>query len=464
MAPQKPLKASSHSWGGIPLVHQRFANLSWQDQASKWLNPSHDTSSILAHGCGRSYGDSALNSAGTCLRTQTLDKRIAFDANTGVLTCEAGITLAALLQWLVPQGWFLPVTPGTQFVSLGGAVANDVHGKNHHHMGSFGCHVLAFGLTRSDGVFTCSTTENTELFCATIGGLGLTGIITWVQLQLIRIPSPWLETETKKMANLEDFFQFSADSQQDEYTVAWIDSQATGRALGRGHFIRGNFATQGGAFSPALAVQPGARRNTTIDGQPMPPKQRKVSIPCFAPSFALNTASVWCFNQLYYHRQRQQSRCAQTHYQPFFYPLDAVYHWNRIYGRRGFYQYQCVVPKDFHIVHKILETIANSGLSSFLTVLKAFGEKRSPGLLSFPRPGITYALDFPNTGAAVHSLFKQLDEIVIKAGGALYPAKDARMSPEMFQASFPRLKEFLRLKDPACDSDFWRRVMPEKGN
>lgn len=450
MAPPALPKASPHSWGGLPKVQQRFATLAWQDQASEWLNLNQRGPSVLAHGCGRSYGDSALNSEGICLQTPHLDRFISFDSITGLITCEAGMTLSALLQWLVPQGWFLPVTPGTQFVTLGGAVANDVHGKNHHHLGSFGCHVLALGLTRSDGSFNCSLQENSDLFRATIGGLGLTGIITWVQLQLIRIPSPWLWTETKKMANLEDFFTFSAASQQDEYTVAWIDSQAKGKSLGRGHFIRGNFS------SPAITTN----KDSTACSPQQYPKQGKKSIPCYAPSFALNTASVWCFNQLYYHRQRRSTQAVQMHYQPFFYPLDALHHWNRIYGRRGFYQYQCVVPKDFKVVHDILDTIARSGLSSFLTVLKAFGEKRSPGLLSFPRPGITYALDFPNTGTAVHTLFKQLDEIVIKAGGALYPAKDARMSPEMFRDSFPKLTEFLPFKDPACSSDFWRRVMP----
>lgn len=450
MAPPALPKASSHSWGGLPKVQQRFATLAWQHQASEWLDLNQRGPSVLAHGCGRSYGDSALNSEGICLKTPHLDRFISFDSITGLITCEAGMTLSALLQWLVPQGWFLPVTPGTQFVTLGGAVANDVHGKNHHQLGSFGCHVLALGLTRSDGSFNCSLQENSDLFRATIGGLGLTGIITWVQIQLIRIPSPWLWTETKKMANLEDFFTFSAASQQDEYTVAWIDSQAKGKSLGRGHFIRGNFS------SPAITTN----KNGTACSPQQYPKQGKKSIPCYAPSFALNTASVWCFNQLYYHRQRRHTQTNQMHYQPFFYPLDALHHWNRIYGRRGFYQYQCVVPKDFQVVHDILDTIARSGLSSFLTVLKAFGEKRSPGLLSFPRPGITYALDFPNTGAAVHTLFKQLDEIVIKAGGALYPAKDARMSPEMFRGSFPKLNKFLPFKDPACSSDFWRRIMP----
>lgn len=448
----KSANKKAYSWGGLPRVHQRFTSAAWQDEVPSVLKRIHQhdrsPSSILAYGNGRSYGDSCLNSDGICLKMGQINRLISFNAKTGLLTCEAGITLHALLTWLVPQGWFLPVTPGTQFITVGGAIANDVHGKNHHQLGSFGCHIQAVGLVRENGTYTCSRKENSALFAATIGGLGLTGIITWATLQLIKIPSPWLCTETLKMPNLEAFFEYSHASMTHEYTVAWVDSQAKGKALGRGHFIRGNFA-------PLPTITPHAQ---VFQGKL--PKARRYSIPTYAPSFTLNNSTVRCFNELYYHRQLRERQLAHTHYQSFFYPLDAIGHWNRIYGRRGFYQYQCVVPKDFDVVKRILETIANSGLSSFLTVLKVFGEKCSPGLLSFPRPGITYALDFPNIGPPIHSLFDQLDNIVLKAGGALYPAKDARMSSDAFIASFPKLNDFLPWKDAACNSDFWRRVQP----
>jgi FAD/FMN-containing dehydrogenase len=400
--------------------------------------------SLLPYGNGRSYGDVCLNDGGILLDCSSLDHFINFDPTTGIIRCESGVTFSAILQLVVPKGWFLPVTPGTQFVTVGGAIANDVHGKNHHMAGTFGQHVHCFELLRSDGSrYICSKNENIELFQATIGGLGLTGVITWAEFKLTAIKNPLIDQEIIRYSNLNDFFDLAHDSDQNfEHTVAWIDCLATGGQIGRGIFIRGNHA-----------------EHTTSATKPKQPKI-KLKFP-FEPPFTLvNSLSLKLFNTLYYHKQPKGHTKSFVHYQPFFYPLDAIHDWNRIYGNKGFFQYQCVVPTDNmeQAMREILERIGKAGIGSFLCVLKLFGQKQSPGLLSFPMPGATLALDFPNNGDKTLKLFDQLDEVTRSAGGRINPSKDARMSSEDFINSYPNWQKMETYVDPSISSSFWRRV------
>jgi FAD/FMN-containing dehydrogenase len=405
---------------------------------------SREGGSYLPYGQGRSYGDSCLNEGGVLLETKGLRRLMAFDTVSGVLRCEAGVTLADILDVAVPRGWFLPVTPGTKFVSIGGAIANDIHGKNHHVAGTFGRHVTQLELLRSDGSRTlCSPAQNAALYRATIGGLGLTGLVLWAEVQLKRVSGPFIAMESLKFRSLDEFFEISAASDRDfEYTMSFVDCLAAGKASGRGLFMRGNHAWQ-----------------KHIPGQGAAPKQR-AGLPLDLPEFALNGLTVRAFNWLLYHKQLAGKVTATVPYDPFFYPLDSIKDWNRMYGRRGFLQHQCVVPhgaaKD--ALATIFARVRSSGQNSFLAVLKEFGELESPGMLSFPRPGVTLALDFPFRGDATLRLLESLDDIVVAAGGAVYPAKDARMSRRTFEASFPKLRHFQDFIDPRFSSSFWRRV------
>jgi FAD/FMN-containing dehydrogenase len=423
------------SWGRFPrAIRQNPIPLHWRQE--RWSPPAGQ--SVLPRGQGRSYGDSCLNDGGALLVTGALDHFLDFDAERGVLRCEGGVTLDAIARLAVPRGWFLPVTPGTRFVSLGGAIANDVHGKNHHRAGTFGRFVDRLELVRSDGGRrVCGPDLDPEWFAATVGGLGLTGLITWAELRLMPIRGPWVDQETIRFGGLDEFFALSRDSEAFEYTVAWVDSFAQGHNTGRGIFFRGNHSASD-----------------------RPPRiTRSLGVPCELPGGLLNRLSMALFNRCLYARHRGTSR-RTVPYPSFFYPLDGVSHWNRIYGPRGFLQYQCVVPiADARaVLTEILGRVAASGLASFLSVLKIFGSLPSPGLLSFPRAGVTLALDFPNTGEKLLGLLEELDRLVRTAGGALYPAKDARMSGAMFRHSFPRLGEFEKFVDPAFSSGFWRRV------
>jgi FAD/FMN-containing dehydrogenase len=442
-----PVSTGRQSWGRVAAARHRVVPFHWRDQTLPRLEPGD---SMLPFGLGRSYGDSCLNDGHVLITTDGLDRWMTFDRSTGVLRAEAGVSLASVLDLVVPQGWFLPVTPGTQFVTLAGAVANDVHGKNHHVAGTFGRFVSAFELLRSDGSrLQCTPGQNTSLFQATIGGLGLTGLITWVEIQLVAISSPIMETQDIQFGHLREFFPLSAESESWPYVVAWVDCVAKGADLGRGIFMRGRHAT---------GLDPQQVRRLA---RPAGAASRK-AIPFNLPSFTLNALSVRAFNALYYRKNRAARRDRLQHFGPFFYPLDAVRHWNRLYGRRGFYQYQCVIPSSAPVqdaMADMLERIAASGQASFLAVLKMFGDVPSPGKLSFPRPGATLALDFANRGPRVLKLFAALDEIVRRCGGALYPAKDACMSADDFQRAYPRWREFEQQdRDPQFSSSFWRRV------
>ncbi|GAB5536160.1 MAG: FAD-binding oxidoreductase [Rubricoccaceae bacterium] len=435
-----PSTLAYESWGRIPkALPARVVAVAPTGEI-----PASAEAPMLAYGKGRSYGDACLNGSGTLLTTDELDRTLVFDIENGIIRAEAGMTLAGVLARIVPHGWFLPVTPGTQFVTLGGAVANDVHGKNHHVAGTFGRFVTALELVRSTGERLKLTPdgEHADLFRATVSGLGLTGLITWVEFRLLRIESDTIDQASTKFASLDAFFEVNElANARSPYVVSWLD---TLRPEGRGLLIEGDHATGPGARLPV----PGAAASP------------RLSVPMDAPSWALNPLTVRAFNTVYYHKQRQLVARSRTHYRPFFYPLDAISQWNRGYGKRGFYQYQFVVPfedsKD--AVREVLDRLARAGAGSFLAVLKTFGDLPSPGLMSFPRPGVTLALDLPNRGHDTVRLLHSCDAIVCEAGGAVYPAKDACMTPESFRAAFPQWETFSAFIDPAFSSSFWRRV------
>ena len=434
--------ANRESWGRYPKVErQHVVPVSWTDAAS--MLESID-GPVLPYGQGRSYGDSCLNEGGTLLDTSGLRRFIAFDETAGILRCEAGTTLAEILDLIVPKGWFLPTTPGTKFVSVGGAIANDVHGKNHHVAGTFGRHVLSFELLRSDGrSYVCSPAENVDLYRATIGGLGLTGLILWAEIQLHAISGPFIDIESVRFGSLDEYFDIAGETNRThECTMAWVDCVATGRQMGRGLLMLGNHSWQ--PRIPGISAEP----------------RQKLALPVDLPSGVLNKLSIRAFNAVHYHAQIPKQVRKTVPYDAFFYPLDAIGAWNHMYGRAGFLQHQCVVPPESarEAVRSIFEVTSRSGEGSFLAVLKTFGDLPSPGMISFPRPGATLALDFPLRGSSTLRLLDELDAIVLEHGGAVYPAKDARMSPRCFEASFPDWREFERYVDERFSSSFWRRV------
>lgn len=441
----RPLRATPDeyvSWGRqSPSKANLVLKPAWPDEVGVL---SSLEGGVLPFGMGRSYGESCLNAGGAIVDCRGLDRIIELDVDSGRVVCEGGVSFADLLLVIVPRGWFLPVTPGTKFVTVGGAVANDVHGKNHHVAGTFGRHVTRLVVARSDGTHVvCSRERNTALFEATIGGLGLTGVILQAEFSLRRIASSQIAAETRPFASFEEFMQLSEeqDAAGVEYTVAWIDCLSK---HSRGLFFSGVHAPSG-PLTPHR-----------INGGPR--------VPFPLPNWVISGPTIGVFNAAYYWGKRFSARSAVSHYDPFFYPLDRIRGWNLAYGRGGLAQYQCVIPFDHSdALREILRVIAARGTGSFLGVLKTFGNQPSPGMLSFPRPGITLALDFPFRGASTLDLFTVLDRIVADAGGALYPAKDSRMPAELFAAAFPRLDEFREQVDPAFTSNFWRRICPERG-
>ena len=442
-------RSSHRSWGRVSSPAQNIRFLDWIPDS---LEFHAGEKSLLPYGLGRSYGDSCLNDGGTLLDASRLCRFLSFDAEKGTLRCEAGVTLADILEVIVPKGWFLPVTPGTRYVTVGGAIANDIHGKNHHRAGTFGMHTVRFELLRSTGErFVCSPTENPEWYGATIGGLGLTGLITWAEIRLRPIRTAGIDVETIRFDGLSEFFSLSAESDRNfEYTVAWVDCFSKGGSLGRGLFMRGNHA------GPEQDVAPPLIRYPRWSGP--------IAIPFNAPEFLLCPPLMKAFNNLYYMKQRRKRSRKIVPFGLFFYPLDVLGQWNRLYGKRGFFQYQCVLPSggDGGAVRAILETVAASPPGVYLSVLKDFGDARSPGMFSFPRRGPTLALDLPNRGKDSLVLMERLDAIVREARGAVYPAKDARMSAESFDTYYPRWHDFTRYVDPNFSSSFWRRVTGDR--
>jgi len=425
------------SWGRLGSWEHEVRFLSDRHQIT---SPMKSSQHGIAYGMGRSYGDVCLNPDGVLWNATGLDRFISFDEDTGRLVCEAGVLLGDIQRLAIPRGWILPVTPGTQIVTVGGAIANDVHGKSHHALGSFGDHVKNITLARTDGSrIECGPAMLPDWFSATVGGLGLTGLITEAEIQLRRVAGPWLATETLPYANLDEFFALSEASESAwEHTVSWIDCISGGG--GRGLFLRGNPADVG----PRLE-----------------PQGRKLAMPVVPPISLVNRLSLRSFNMAYFNIKKWQAGKAIVHYEPFFYPLDNILEWNRMYGPKGFFQYQSVVPRALgrDAVQAMLGEIARSGDGSFLAVLKTFGNRQPVGMLSFPQPGVTLAMDFPNQGGRTLKLFERLDAIVREAGGRIYLAKDARMPRELFEAGYPLLNEFLKYRDPGISSALSRRLM-----
>ncbi|MEJ5022489.1 FAD-binding oxidoreductase [Ochrobactrum vermis] len=394
--------------------------------------------SLLPFGNGRSYGDSCHNDAGFLVPMRERKRIVHFDPDTGLLTAESGVLLNEVIAYVAPHGYFLPVTPGTQFVTLGGAIANDVHGKNHHRQGTFGCHVEGLDLLRSDGVhYKCSDKENIDLFRATIGGLGLTGVILRTTIRLMRVDGLDVEEKVLPFANLDEYFGMAeVKDRENEYAVAWVDQLSDGRGL----LIVGNHVAAAGDSHNSAAA--------------------RFDVPFELPFSVLNKASLSLFNAAYFQRKRRLTAAHRAPYQNFFYPLDGIGSWNRLYGPAGLYQHQSVIPFDAAraVIPAMLEASRNAGQVSFLTVLKRFGTMASPGLMSFPMPGYTLTMDFPNRGHKTLKLLGRLDQMTMEAGGRVNPYKDQRMSAEIFAASYPHWRDFEPFRDKTFNSNFWRRT------
>lgn len=430
------------SWGRLGRWPHQVRALTDRDQVPRQLAAGAADGPGIAHGMGRSYGDVCLNPDGQLWRTAGMDRFIAFDRVRGRIVCEAGVLLRDIQRLALPHGWLLAVTPGTQVVTVGGAIANDVHGKNHHRVGSFGDHVRRLRLARTNGeVIDCGPDQRPEWFAATVGGMGLTGVITEAEIQLRPASGPWLVTETVPYAGLGQFFALADASEQGwEHTVSWIDCLSRQQ---RGLFMRANPAP--------IPWRPGDAVAAT--------KPR--SMPLVPPVSLVNQLSLRPFNSAYFRLHQLRAGKAIAHYERYSYPLDNLLEWNRMYGPRGFYQYQSVVPRAVarDAVGAMLAAIAASGDGSFLAVLKTFGARAAPGMMSFPCAGATLALDFPNRGARTLRLFERLDAIVAEAGGRIYAAKDARMPRALFESGYPRLSEFLQYRDPGTSSALSRRLI-----
>lgn len=409
-------------WGRFPRIEGE--KLACNDRVAV-RQALKEAGELIPFGLGRSYGDSALGP--TVLDMRGWRHLLSFDPKTGDLCCEAGVSLREIIEVFLPRGWFLPVTPGTMQVTVGGAVASDVHGKNHHVAGTFGQHVSALEMMLPSGeVVRCGPGENAELFRATCGGMGLTGVILTVTFRLIPVRSAYIRQTTFKAPALADLLAVSEENRAATYSVAWIDCLARGARLGRGLLMTGEHAENGGLGAPR-GVRPG--------------------VPLDMPAWALNRGTMGVLNGGYYHRVWRRKSEQRVPLTPFFYPLDGVENWNRLYGRRGFLQYQCVLPGDAAEagLRLLLERVARHGNGSFLAVLKLFGEANG-NPLSFPREGFTLALDFKYT-PELPAFLDELDRVVLDHGGRLYLAKDARMSRDTFRRGYPGWEAFRALRE-----------------
>ncbi|MDD3877686.1 MAG: FAD-binding oxidoreductase [Bacteroidales bacterium] len=412
-----------YNWGVYPkidadLITEKIFNEIWPLIKNQ--------SEVIPRGNGRCYGDSALQK--TILSCLKLNKILHFDAEDGIVKCESGVLLSELLKFIVPKGFFLPVTPGTKFITIGGAIASNIHGKNHHKEGAISLHIESLELLTETGtILICSKESNKELFVHTIGGMGLTGIILTATLRLKRIESSYIRQKSIKAKNLDEIVDLFDKYNNYTYSVAWIDCLSGGSSLGRSVLMLGEHA----ATNELPAKFLGNPLKTHSDKQ--------INVPFMFPSFALNKLTVSAFNFLFYNKQLKKEINNTIHYEPFFYPLDALNNWNRIYGKNGFTQYQFVLPfeKGKEGLTKILTKIAHSGCGSFLAVLKTFGHADDLSApISFPKQGYTLALDF-KINKKVLSLLDSLDPMVIDYGGRLYLTKDSRMSKKTFKETYP---------------------------
>lgn len=406
------------SWGNYKKVLSQLHFIK-----SGKISPTLGSKKYIPYGNGRSYGDCALQT--NSLQTTKSDKIISFDQEKGILRCESGVLLTDILEKVLPQKWFLPVTPGTRYITAGGAIAADVHGKNHHSKGCFGQHIISLKLLLPNGdVMNCSKTEHTEMFNATCGGMGLTGVILEAMIQLIPIKSTFIHQKTIRAKNLKETFEAFKRYQDVTYSVAWIDASAKGSEIGKGLLFTGEHC-EDNDFSFSFL--------------------QKKYIPRWFPSFLLNPISIKLYNKYYY--SKFSKTIEKVPLQTFFYPLDSIKHWNRIYGAKGFLQYQVVLPKEksYDGIKAILQEVIQGRHTSYLTVLKLLG-KENENYLSFPREGYTISMDF-KIKKGVFEFLNQLDTIVLQYGGRGYLAKDARMSTAFFETGYPKLQRFKNIRE-----------------
>ena len=450
MSPEASVVRPLAGWGRFPIETCRLYRPEKRATLPA-IFASGEEGSYIARGLGRSYGDAALNASAGVIDFTRLDRMLGFDPETAILECEAGVSLAAILEAFLPRGFFLPVTPGTRFVTVGGAIAHDVHGKNHHRVGTFSRFVLDFRLLTPVGeMLLCSPTENPEVFRATVGGAGLTGLIVSARIRLLPVESAFVRVDYRKAANLDEALAALGETDHlYEYSVAWIDGLAGGASLGRSVLMQANHALRGDL--PARAGDPLALR-----------QKGKGSVPFDLPAAVLNRVTVGAFNAAFY-RWHPDGPGHLVDFASFFYPLDAISHWNRLYGKRGFVQYQLLFPPGASRagLTEILQRSSASGRGSFLGVLKRFGAA-GEGMLSFPFAGYTLALDLPAQNGLVPFL-RELDRVVLDHGGRLYLAKDAAMTPATFAAMYPeadRFRQVQRRLDPRrlISSSLARRV------
>jgi len=414
------------NWGNYPVIKSNEKQFTSIDELKNIVASSN---AAIARGNGRCYGDASLSR--TTISTLKFDKVISFDKEKGILECQAGVTLDAILEFIVPAGWFLPVTPGTKFITVGGAVASDIHGKNHHVDGAFSRHVLDIQVLLSDGeIISCNKNENAELFDATCGGMGLTGVILTVRFQLKKIETAYISQKVIRADNLEELIGLFEKYKDYTYSVAWIDCLMKGKNFGRSVLMLGEHATKN-----ELSEKQSAKGALNLQ------HKKPITFPINLPSWVLNNFTVSAFNFLYYNKNFKKEKDSVISYEPFFYPLDAILHWNRGYGKKGFVQYQFVIPME----HKeglitILKKINEKGSGSFLAVLKIFGEQED--LISFPMKGYTLALDFP-VRKNLFEFLDELDQIVLEHNGRIYLSKDARMKSKTFWKGYAHSQEFL---------------------
>ena len=418
------------SWGMYPKVTSTVFRFS-KEETLKAIIGQHDD--LIPYGNGRSYGDSALGS--NIINVRPRDYFMDFDEQQGLLHVQAGVLLSEILEAYVSRGWFLKVTPGTRLVTVGGAIASDVHGKNHHVEGCFSECVKAFRIMLADGeVVTCSKETTPDLFKATCGGQGLTGVILEAWIYLKRINSRYMDQTTIKTRNLKETFAAFEEYKDSPYSVAWIDCLAKDKKIGKCLLMAGDFRNDG-----------------RLDYKPKPQR----NIPCNFPGFALNSWSVRAFNWLYYGKAKEGVSRQRSGIDSFFYPLDAIGHWNRIYGQKGFAQYQFILPKEtsYEGLEEILTAISRSGKGSFLAILKLCG-KANDNWLSFPMEGYSLALDF-KMAKGLFEFLDQLDELVLRHKGRIYLAKDVRVSKETFEQGYPHIEKFRQYrKENRMDSKF----------
>lgn len=412
------------NWGNYPKIE---ANVTESGKPSEIKELIENTESLIARGNGRCYGDSSLGD--NIFSTLRLNKFLSFDRTAGIIECESGVLLSDILDVIVPEGFFLPVTPGTKFITVGGAVAADVHGKNHHVDGSFSDHIVHFDLMVEDGsIVRCSPQENETLFWQTCGGMGLTGVILSVQFRLKPIETAYIQQTSHKSRDIEATMRLFESSADSTYSVAWLDCFASKKSIGRSILMLGEHTR--------VSDLPSKFQNVPLQKAP----DKALNIPVSMPSVALNYMSVKAFNTLYYHRKRRTELRSTVHFDPYFYPLDGLTNWNRLYGKRGFVQYQFVLPLEtsYDGMVKVLEKVRLSGQGSPLAVLKLFGKANPSAVMSFPMEGYTLTLDF-KAEPQVFRLLDELDDIVLENRGRIYLAKDARMSAEMFKNSYSNI-------------------------